>query len=52
MLFRSHRSLNDITRTPGEDWARRVELERRRPGADISAAEAERISRYLEEHHP
>lgn len=47
-----HRSLSDITRTPGEDWTRRVELERRRPGADISAAEAERISRYLEEHHP
>jgi hypothetical protein len=47
-----HRSLGEITRAAGEDWDRRVERERRRPGADISAEEAERISRYLQEHHP
>jgi len=47
-----HRSLNDITRFTVEDWDRRIEIERMRPGANISEEEAERIIRYLKEYHP
>jgi hypothetical protein len=47
-----HRSLKDIVRAPVEDWDRRVDIERRRPGANISEEEAKRIGRYLKEHHP
>ncbi|MFO7460287.1 MAG: cytochrome ubiquinol oxidase subunit I [Desulfatiglandales bacterium] len=47
-----HTSLKDLTRFAVEDWDKRVEIEARRPGADISEEEARRISRYLKEHHP
>jgi cytochrome bd-type quinol oxidase subunit 1 len=47
-----HKSLNDITRAAVADWERRVEMERQRPGAEISAEEAARIGRYLKEAFP
>jgi cytochrome bd-type quinol oxidase subunit 1 len=44
-----HQSPNDLERYTEKDWDVRVEMERKRPGADISDDEAERIKRYLKE---
>lgn len=46
-----HASPAEFERYKPGDWAERVEIERNRPGLDLSDEEAERITRYLEEHY-
>jgi len=46
-----HKSPKDLERYEPKDWQNRVEIERKRPGADIDEKEAERIIKYLEEYY-
>ena len=46
-----HKSPKEFERYPRKDWAFLVEIERNRPGADISIEDAERIVRYLKEYY-
>ena len=46
-----HKGPKDFKRYTEKDWEYRVAVERKRPGADISDEEAERIVRYLKEHY-
>lgn len=44
-----HRSPNDLKRYQPKDWENRVEIEQKRPGAEITDEEARRIIEYLRE---
>jgi cytochrome bd-type quinol oxidase subunit 1 len=47
-----HQSPAEFERYEPKDWPARVEIERARPGADISDEDAERIARFLEGNYP
>ncbi|MFC1822402.1 cytochrome ubiquinol oxidase subunit I [Thermodesulfobacteriota bacterium] len=46
-----HKSPNDLKRYEPKDWAQRVEIERKRPGVEITDEEAVRIMNYLKEYY-
>jgi cytochrome bd-type quinol oxidase subunit 1 len=47
-----HKTPKELLRYKKKDWQIRVEIERKRPGADISEVEGVQITRYLKENYP